>query len=150
MLTRYGQRNEYPKLFNGEKAWPHGGRKAAHSTCHVAKRDPFSECVAFSPDKDVFSCWFIISKNWRHAHYSELVEEINCLISTSANATKQLGRCEQQQCLVSTFLLDATRHDVSMERQNCFGGSNFIVQEKMFQPKWKNWVRIVLYVIVIV
>ena len=67
----------------------------------VAKSDPFSECVAFSPDTDVF---FLLIH-----HFPELTpctlfltgQEIICVISTSASATKQLGWYERQHCLVS-------------------------------------------------
>ena len=41
----------YPRRFNGERAWSRGGR---HLHCHdIAQRDPFLECVVFSPDTDV-------------------------------------------------------------------------------------------------
>ena len=74
--------------------------------CHdVAKRDPFSECVMFSPDTEVFLLLI--------HHFPELT---SCTLfrtgrgdqlcnATSANATKQLGRYERQHCYRSISLL---------------------------------------------
>ena len=98
----------------------------------LLKEIPFRSVLCFLLTQTSFCCWFIISQNWRHVHYSKQVEEINSVISTSANATKQLDRYERQNCLVFTLWLDVIKQDGSMERPNRFGGSKFIVQEKMF------------------
>ena len=79
-----------------------------------------------------FCCWFIIS-----------------VISTLANATKQLGRYKRQHCLVSTLWLDVARQDGSTEKPNRFGGNNFIVREKMRCSSCNgSWVKMVNIIII--
>ena len=111
----------------------------------VAKRDPFRS-VLLSPEKAVFlllvhhfteseltPCTLNKLKNVHyilyklrnvqpHVQYSELVQKINCLISTLAKATKQFDRYKRQYILVSTLWLDVTRQDGSIEKPKLFWG----------------------------